>query len=377
MSTSAGPEIDSQVWLRQRWAATGLPGTIAGTSRAARSGADEVRRHGGVQSQEFEQTLWSLHRRTGATRDALLAEFDAGVYLRTHALRPTWHFVHRDDLELVQAATADRVHPLLVQTAKASRLDVAELARASEVVLAALAEGPMIRRDIADRLSAEGMPASGLGLVGVLMWAELECLIASGPRSDGRQTYALWEAPGPRPEKADAIRELVHRFVASHGPSRVEDVAAWSSLTRTAIRRALTELELPTGTVDGVACWWVDGHVQPAPPDGPEWEPPAVELVSPYDEVISGFSPTGKRVFDRARVNVERPGTPIGVVLAAGQLVGRWRRQTTANRLVVDVLLLRPLTAQERVGLEGQVEQLGRFTGLAPEIREVTRDAPG
>ena len=307
----------------------------------------------------------------------VLAEFDTGTYVRTHALRPTWHFVHREDLQLVQSATADRVHPLVVQTAKASGLEVAEFARASDAVVAALAEGPMIRRDLAHRLSAEGLPATGLALVGVLMWAELECLIASGPRADGRQTYALWEAPGPRPEKADAIRELVRRFVRSHGPSRVEDIAAWSSLTRTAIRRALAELELPTVSVEGVASWLVDEPAQPGPSaiHPPEWELPAVEMVSPYDEVISGLSPSGKRVFDRARVNRERPGTPIGVLLVAGQLVGRWRRRSATDKLVVDVLLLRGLSPDEGAGLAEQVAEMGAFVGLPAELRGVDHEA--
>ncbi len=378
MSSAAGPQIEADTWLRQRWAATGLPGTTAGTSRAASTGAEEVRRTGAIQSQEFEQTLWSLHRRTGAARDQLLAEFDAGVYLRTHAMRPTWHFVHRDDLELVQAATADRVHPLVAQTAKASRVDVAVFREGAPVVVAALCDGPMTRRDLAERLAAEGLPATGLGLVGLLMWAELECLIASGPRSDGRQTYALWDPPHPRPEKADAIRELLQRYLGSHGPSRIEDVAAWSGLTRTGIRRALTELDVASGTVEGIACWWVDEPGQPdsvggggQAPDPPEWEAPAVELLAPYDEVVSGLSPSGKRLFDRARVNRERPGTPLGVLMVDGQLAGRWRRQAVGDRLVVEVMRLRSLSVQELAVLDAQVEAMGRFVGLPAELREV------
>ena len=34
------------------------------------------------------------------------AEFDAGDFLRTHILRPTWHFVAAEDMRWILAVTA-------------------------------------------------------------------------------------------------------------------------------------------------------------------------------------------------------------------------------------------------------------------------------
>jgi hypothetical protein len=49
---------------------------------------------GAVQSQEFSPAKWSLGQRLEAADDAMVeAAFHRGEILRTHLLRPTWHFV--------------------------------------------------------------------------------------------------------------------------------------------------------------------------------------------------------------------------------------------------------------------------------------------
>jgi hypothetical protein len=43
---------------------------------------------------------------------ATAAAFDAGHFLRTHVLRPTWHFVAPEDIRWLLALTGPRVHRL-------------------------------------------------------------------------------------------------------------------------------------------------------------------------------------------------------------------------------------------------------------------------
>ena len=60
-----------------------------------------VRRFVAVQAQEFVPAQWGLaarlprERRPGAA--SVAAAIDEGEILRTHVLRPTWHFLHRDE----------------------------------------------------------------------------------------------------------------------------------------------------------------------------------------------------------------------------------------------------------------------------------------
>jgi hypothetical protein len=52
-----------------------------------------------------------LAQRTGGATAADVEQAVAdGRILRTHILRPTWHFVHRDDLPWLRALSAPRLH---------------------------------------------------------------------------------------------------------------------------------------------------------------------------------------------------------------------------------------------------------------------------
>src|SRR4051812_21561901 len=71
--------------------------------------ASVVRWLGAVQSQDYPGGKWSIGQRTGLTNAELDRLFDDGVVLRTHALRPTWHFLVPEDIRWIQALTGPRV----------------------------------------------------------------------------------------------------------------------------------------------------------------------------------------------------------------------------------------------------------------------------
>src|ERR1044071_5117803 len=69
-----------------------------------------VRWFGAVQSQDFEAAKWAVAlRMQSATNAAIEEAFNRGTILRTHLLRPTWHFVAREDIRWLLDLTAPRV----------------------------------------------------------------------------------------------------------------------------------------------------------------------------------------------------------------------------------------------------------------------------
>ena len=66
-------------------------------------------RLGAVQVQDYPAAQWALGLRlAGASAAALDAAFAAGTILRTHVMRPTWHFVTPADICWLLALTAPR-----------------------------------------------------------------------------------------------------------------------------------------------------------------------------------------------------------------------------------------------------------------------------
>src|SRR3954464_15110743 len=72
---------------------------------------DVVAWMGAVQAQDYAGAKWGVGQRTfDPTEDALEQAFTDGTILRTHVMRPTWHFVTPLDIWWILALTAPRVH---------------------------------------------------------------------------------------------------------------------------------------------------------------------------------------------------------------------------------------------------------------------------
>src|SRR5262245_20730625 len=64
-----------------------------------------------VQAQDYAGAKWGLGIRTeSATEKAIEQDFTKGSILRTHLMRPTWHFVTPADIRWLLALTTPRVH---------------------------------------------------------------------------------------------------------------------------------------------------------------------------------------------------------------------------------------------------------------------------
>ena len=117
--------------------------------------------------------------------------------MRTHVLRPTWHFVCAEDLGWLLDLTGPRVQRVTGQQLRTVHgLDDAAVDRAMSVVVEAIgANGELTRSQLGEELTSRGVSgrgpsAGGQFLMILLAHAELAGLICSGRRVDGEHTYA-------------------------------------------------------------------------------------------------------------------------------------------------------------------------------------------
>ena len=124
--------------------------------------------------------------------------FDEGAILRTHLMRPTWHFVAPADIRWILALTAPRVHAANAYMYRKLGLKDATFARSRKVLERALRGGKQLTRSELDAaLRRAGIAADGLRLAYLMMHAELSGVICSGPRRGKQFTYALLDERAP------------------------------------------------------------------------------------------------------------------------------------------------------------------------------------
>ena len=336
--------------------------------------ADVVGWLGAVQAQDYHGAKWGVAQRTTGATDADLDRlFDTGAILRTHAMRPTWHFVRPEDIRWLQALTAPRVHARNAPQYRRLELDGAVLARSHALIAAALAGGAhRTRAELGDALEAGGVPARGQRLAYIVMHAELEALVVSGPRRGRQFTYALLDARVPeslfRPSgtpalaRDEALATLTRRYFASHGPATVADYRWWSGLTAADARAGIEAVQgdLVKETMDGKTYW----RAASSPP--PRADTPVVHLLPNYDEHVVAYRDHGPSLDPQAPHALAGWGTGLTAhqVVRDGLVVGGWRRRVQQRQATVTAEVLVPLDAAERAALAGAAEAYGRFLGL-------------
>ena len=335
--------------------------------------AEVVRWLGAVQAQEFADAKWSLgeRMREGTTDADVEAAFARGEIVRTHVLRPTWHFVAREDARWLLRLTRPRVHALNRYWYGQLELDAKVLARCHATIARMLGDGePRIRSELAAGLAAAGIECAGHRLGYVLMHAELEELICSGARRGKQQTWALMDErvpPGPLDDlgREGALAELALRYFRSHGPATIRDLAAWASLTVTDAKAAVAEAG---GALvceqDAAGVPWFSAPHEIAP----SGRAAGAFLIPMYDETIVAYKDL-RVVLAGPR---PRAGSLDRAIVIDGRTVGSWRRTLAPRSVTLEASLFAPLTPRHARELDAVVERFGRFLGLSATLA-VTR----
>jgi hypothetical protein len=234
------------------------------TRTGHRRPADVVAWLGAVQAQEFVPAKWALGLRLPdtATEAAIDRAFDAGRILRTHVMRPTWHFVAPADIRWMLELTAPRVHQVLSHYCRRLGLDNAIRTRAAAVFERALDGQALTRGELGTHLGRAGIAAKGVPLAMLTIHAELEGVICSGPRRGKELTYAQLAARAPRAARLprdEALSTLTKRYFRSHGPATIRDFVWWSGLRTSDAKRGLEMNRAQNVIVNGTTYWKIGG----------------------------------------------------------------------------------------------------------------------
>ena len=332
--------------------------------------ADIVSHHVAMQAQDYGPAKWAVGQRSTALSDDDLDRAVArGSIVRTHVMRPTWHFVAREDIRWLLALTGPRVIRQMRSRYARLGLDAKVLKRAMKVIAHALDGGvSLTRAELGERLRAARVDDSGQRLPHMLSHAELESLVCSGPRRGKDHTYALMDdrVPAGRPFDRDAaVAELVQRYLSSHGPASVPDMRWWSGLTSADVKAGLESLgdEVRSEESTGVKLWSNDATRV--------GRPRGARLLHPYDEVIVGYTESrylGDPRATHAREVYKARSMPGGVVLVDGSIAGYWKRSLARKAVAFEVFVYGKPGAQQLEAIETDARRLGTFLGRDVEV---------
>jgi hypothetical protein len=311
-----------------------------------------IRSLGAVQAQDYAGAKWSLAARTkGISEQDIDRSFDAGEILRTHVLRPTWHFILPDDIRWMLALTEPRITAFSAKYFRDVGLDNATCKKTNRIIVKALEiEGFMTKKQIGDALQKARIDTSDLRLTYIIIRAELDQLICSGPRRGKQFTYALMEhrAPvAPMLKKEEALSELAARYFKSRGPATAKDFGWWSGLSAADSRRAIDILhsDLLHVELNREKYYFME-----ACEDSGSSAKTGVHLLPSWDEYTVAYKDRSL-VIDPQFESQSRHGIFSPIVVIDGKIKGTWRRELKTNAVDVEIRYFASLnkTLQDKV----------------------------
>jgi len=315
-----------------------------------------------VQAQDHRFGRWSIGQRaTSLTAAAVDAAFDEGRILRTHVLRPTWHYVVPADLRWLIPLSGPRVQRAMAPKCRQMGLDPSTLAAAADLIAAAVAEGPRTRDELRAALGQGRISTAGERTTFLLMNAELAGVICSGPMRGRQHTYAAFAdrvPDGPTLRGEEALAELAYRYFSTRGPATVHDFSWWAGLSLAEARHGLDSVNdrLVSLTL-GKQTYWSAEPVRPLP------STPQIDLVACYDEAVVSYRHPREPLCSPAaglpplqRVDGFQHG-----LLLDGRLVGHWRISSGPGEPLVEARTALRLGRSERAALTEACERCQLF----------------
>ena len=329
---------------------------------------------GAVQAQDYGAAKWGLAQRTLNATDAdIEKEIADGEIVRTHVLRPTWHFVAPADIHWMLALSAPRVHAANAYSYRELELDEPVFKRSRAALIAALEGGKQLTREelgnVLERARVSVKDPRRLAYS--MMRAELDGVICSGGRRGKQFTYALLDERVPHAktlERDEARYELAKRYFSTRGPATADDFAWWSGLTKADAKRAAESAaaELNHAVIEGRSYW------SSAPVRFAKRRTPIAHLLPNYDEYFIGFRDRSAFAERLRAAGIEaRTDALSGHILSIdGQIVGGWGRTFRGKNAVLNLKQLQALTAPEKRAVGAAARRLGEFLGVPTQIQE-------
>lgn len=329
--------------------------------------ADVISWLGAVQSQEYHGAKWAIGLRMQAASDNLIDQaFNDGAILRTHVMRPTWHFVTPADIRWMLELTAERVNAASAYMIRQVNLDEKIFAR-SQVIIEGVLRGGRYRTkaELGAELAKAGIMAEGVRLSYILMRAELDALICSGPRRGKQFTYAMLEERAPqarRLERDEALAELTLRYFTGHGPAAIRDFSWWSGLTMKDANAGLDLCKdrLVREEIDDQEVWFSTEM------KAGDHRSESAFLLPTYDELLVGYAD-----FNKTRLAGWEPlqgNTYDPTLVIDGQVAGSWKRSLKKDLVSMQVMPFEPLDSRDIEVVREAAGRYGYFMQLPIEL---------
>jgi len=203
---------------------------------------------GAIQAQDYAMSKYAIGiRLKNATQETIEDSVNKAEIIRTHVLRPTWHFVAAEDVRWMLELTSKNLNRALSSNHKRLELDEKTFKKTNAIIEKLLRDGRhLTRKEIMSALEKKKIETNSERALQIMFHAETDMVVCNGIKRDKQFTYALFDERIPLTKKftkEEALAELALRYFLSHGPATLQDFIWWAGLSVSDAKNALESIK--------------------------------------------------------------------------------------------------------------------------------------
>jgi hypothetical protein len=325
---------------------------------------------GAMQAQDYEMVKWAIGMRLpGATVNTIERAIEDGDIIRTHLLRPTWHFVAADDLRWMLELTAPHIKSSMQSRHKQLGLTDKIIAKSNRIIRDCFSNGqPLTRKELVKELENAGFRNEDNRAAHLFLRAELDGIIGSGPSQKKHHTYILIDERFRQMttfSREEALGKLARTYFSSHGPATIEDFIWWSGLPVKDARDALEIIrkEFISETI-GSQTFLLSENLSF------KKEKSTVFLNPAYDEFLISYKDRSASIKEtNQRKAISNNGIFRPVILVNGEVAGIWKRTVQPSKVIIETTFFKKPDHNIKEQTQEAARQFAVFLGKEVEIR--------
>lgn len=303
--------------------------------------AEIVTFFGGMQAQDYPMAKWAIGLRLpDSTEQKVEQAIEDGEVLRTHLMRPTWHFVAAEDIRWMLKLTAPQIKSASASMFRQLELDRDICQKSNQIITKSLAgEKYLTRQELVSNLENAGIKTNDFRAAYLIMNAELDGIICNGKRRDKHQTYALLDERvqnNTELSREESIFELTKRYFFSHAPATLKDFIWWSGLPASEAKKGLemNKSNLISEEIEGQIYWMPDSISLPKD------EPDSVHLLPAFDEFMVSYKDRSASLEPNlAKSAITGNGIFKPIIVVDGKVLGVWKRSFKKDSVMIEKIL--------------------------------------
>jgi hypothetical protein len=336
------------------------------TSPAFKNPADIVQYMGAIQAQDYAGAKWAIGQRlTGATDATVEKAFTDGDIIRTHVMRPTWHFVSPQDIRWMLELTAARVQGIAGTQHRQYQLNSSVFLQCEKAISSALHGGKqLMRSEVADALEQAGIATNEQRFIHIMMQMELTGLVCSGGRHGKQFTYALLDERVPKTKKIsrdEALAMLAERYFIAHGPATLPDFVWWGGLTVTDAKagREMIKDKLTSQMINGSSYWFAEQSYNLKSKTSTAF------LLPNYDEFIVSYKDPSATIAS-SNINKADPRGTIfnNTIIVGGRIIATWKHTFKKDMVIINLIPFARLSKANDTTINTAAKRYTKFLGL-------------